>query len=121
MDPCTPVLVSTSELGSSGFGISVAKGLMELCNVILEGVSKKETPGPETEGLLNKLKFVTELGSCTVECQRVSNPSDDHVKTLSTPPVELSVRLQDDYKPGSVITMQGPHGPVHVDLPHGAQ
>jgi len=75
--------------------------------------------------LVNKRKVVELLpGShltLSAQAAEVDGPETGELKALATLPLELTVTLPEDYKPGSAVKAVGPHGEIPVMPPPDAQ
>lgn len=85
------------------------------------------TSSDDEEPLLGTSSYVQDLGCSAVDSERVigdrfqqRSTGRRDLEALATPPVELSHMLPQDYQPGQMVRMHGPHGIVEVDAPENA-
>merc|ERR1719352_2163177 len=60
----------------------------------------------------------------TVDSEKAQSPAngpDTDFEALATPPLELNLKLGEDYQTGQRLFAQGPHGPIEVEAPPDAQ
>jgi len=56
-----------------------------------------------------------------VDAERVNGSMNNGMEAKATPPVELTVQLSQEYKPGQTIRVNGPHGVIELEPSAGSE
>jgi len=78
---------------------------------------------PEPKAAVQRGDFIKQdlLGCQTTQDSERRPRRKGEAEALATPPVELAVQLPEDYEPGMLVSMDGPHGRIEAAGPPDAK